>query len=865
MMRARTQGNSPTAIQHLLTELHSESWLEKTVTYMSDCRRYSKYPMQFGRQVEGPCKEPAPYRHPPKAGWFLSTHVMDVYERLDVIKSSCTSVFGSILKVDSTKKILRKLSGKFTGTANWVTSVGNERGEILLSIVTTSESKATLQEMAEGLTKRFSDAAVDPPCLLYTDRDCCAQGRLSKYQDLFNQWDGLLVRLDIWHFMRRLAAGCTTESHPLYGPFMSELSSCIFAWDSSDVGLLKLAKQGEIRRLSGVQNPSDVAVMKAISKSEIQRHCRKKTRGAVESIALIDRLISTFQSLTDMLGVPILRDEMSAIWNEQKKHVPCIQDPPGVQLYTLTGIINKGGVNLSVYRCGRGSTSLESFHLHLNRFIPGTSASGANFQAYLLEGITRWNADRRDAAYDWPEPPTLRTYNVALQDAANQLSIPVLNKPLLPTFRAPGKYTGEKIGIEYLVAQTDVALPTFVESLITEVDEGISSDTELLEEPDSIEEDPELEFEHVPDQGEEYMSHTTVDASGLPGWDKVDKLAAVLVDLEGQAVPDNVCQEIVSLWGNLNVGDKRPLRFVPNFPVTSGTGRFRRTKRRSHHVGAQSAARTFTSGGEVAFSPSCSRVMSAIFMRLCDRHMSPTRASAGQHYLSQWKTVVNKYNELRRSLLNSPVHDQTDMQLLPVNETTVIKWYKDQTRLATNKTLLQGSAYPSMKTLSEDALPTFLRRPASPVQQAPTTMQLPQPPDTVGLAASRRRTAVHPGSSSTSQDISEDAPAAKYVSRTTAYRHRKRQEAADKELASQLGLPEPAVPTRRRYACGKCGLAATKLTGHSQFYGHMYCPNQPGQIPLEEWLATKRAERRADKAAEAAAKAAAVAAPSTSG
>ena len=49
---------------------------------------------------------------------------------------------------------------------------------------------------------------------------------------------------------------------------------------------------------------------------------------------------------------------------EQQKHLLCIQDPEGIQLYTLTGHITKGGVRLPVYRCARGSTSLESFHLH---------------------------------------------------------------------------------------------------------------------------------------------------------------------------------------------------------------------------------------------------------------------------------------------------------------------------------------------------------------------------------------------------------------------------------------------------------------------------------------------------------------------
>ena len=57
------------------------------------------------------------------------------------------------------------------------------------------------------------------------------------------------------HFMRRLALGVTTESHPLYGTFMARLSSCIFEWDESDVEALLQAKGGELS-MAGVPNPS---------------------------------------------------------------------------------------------------------------------------------------------------------------------------------------------------------------------------------------------------------------------------------------------------------------------------------------------------------------------------------------------------------------------------------------------------------------------------------------------------------------------------------------------------------------------------------------------------------------------------------
>ncbi len=82
----------------------------------------------------------------------------------------------------------------------------------------------------------------------------------------------------------------------------------------------------------------------------------------------------------------------------------------------MTGHLTKGKVSLPIVRCARGSTSLESFHLHLARFIPGTSASAVHFQAYLLEGLTRWNAARASAAH--PAPSSIpRTFALAVASA----------------------------------------------------------------------------------------------------------------------------------------------------------------------------------------------------------------------------------------------------------------------------------------------------------------------------------------------------------------------------------------------------------------------------------------------------------------
>ena len=165
------------------------------------------------------------------------------------------------------------MQGAATGTANWATSVGNERGEVVHTIITTSESIPSLQKLAVVLMERYKNGGQQPPQVLYTDRDCCIQGgRPSKYQQLFSTWEGLQVRLDVWHYMRRIIGVVSSESHPLYGLFMSQLSSSIFEWDAGDLQCLIDAKKAELMR-AGVPNPEDTAARKAISRRELARHC----------------------------------------------------------------------------------------------------------------------------------------------------------------------------------------------------------------------------------------------------------------------------------------------------------------------------------------------------------------------------------------------------------------------------------------------------------------------------------------------------------------------------------------------------------------------------------------------------------------
>jgi len=219
--------------------------------------------------------------------------------------------------------------------------------------------------------KRYADANQPLPQVIYVDRDCCGPSNIFT---VFTEWQGKVnVRLDVWHFMRRFSSGCNTDSHPLYALFMKQLSTCIFAWNDEDLKALKEAKRSELLA-KHVPNPSDKAIMRKITKNELALHCRRTTRGVEQTTKLISDLIAAFEGEKgrDTLGVPLINsNRMTEEWDKQIKHIPCLQDPQNTQLYIQTGTSKKGGHSLPTYRCCRGSTSLESFHLHLNRFIPG--------------------------------------------------------------------------------------------------------------------------------------------------------------------------------------------------------------------------------------------------------------------------------------------------------------------------------------------------------------------------------------------------------------------------------------------------------------------------------------------------------------
>ena len=154
LFHSRTFGNSPTSVRNQIKELHSEEWLlSRQLRYLSACERHRNGKSSLGMHCPD-YAEPISFGAFPKAAWFLAVYTRDVWSRLPTLLASATSVYGSVLKNDSTKKICKKLQGEGVNTASWATNVGNERGEVLMSVLTESESIESLQKMADGQVRQ---------------------------------------------------------------------------------------------------------------------------------------------------------------------------------------------------------------------------------------------------------------------------------------------------------------------------------------------------------------------------------------------------------------------------------------------------------------------------------------------------------------------------------------------------------------------------------------------------------------------------------------------------------------------------------------------------------------------------------------
>ena len=377
-------------------------------------------------------KPPGSYTPPPKpmpipcARVFRRAHMLMEMEKMSMYRESILSTTGEILCMDGTKQILKKIYGDGQGTMQYVTSILNEWGQFLTTVVVAAESEECYRRLARGLIARFHRASAAAPLVLYVDTNCCRDGGTSWLEGLFQEWvdQGMVIRLDIRHWLHRWDAVVIKQSHAKYGLFMSALSGAVLAYNLQDLTALIQAVRQSNEALYG--DLSDDRMIPLLKAHQMKQYVRRVTRGVEvrkchlthdifladlcmfmmiwffscdilfsfkyffkyfcfqETAEAVEHIIAEFKGPAglDSDGIALFKspEAVDAHWAGASKHLSCMQDPPGVPLYITTKVMKLGGMELNTYKCRRGSNALEGLHSHLLHAVPSNRCGIMQFQ-----------------------------------------------------------------------------------------------------------------------------------------------------------------------------------------------------------------------------------------------------------------------------------------------------------------------------------------------------------------------------------------------------------------------------------------------------------------------------------------------------
>ncbi|KAL2088838.1 hypothetical protein ACEWY4_015737 [Coilia grayii] len=390
----------------------------------------------------------------------------------------------------------------------------------------------------------------------------------------------------------------------------------VFAYNKDDVArLLRAIRAGHPTRYEGLTDSELIETR--VTKYELTHYVRRVTVGAQETYARVQRAIDILKGLAGMdeNQIHLFKSDadIDATWANQQKHLECIQDPPGRNMYTVVKYVNRNGVQLPYYTTVRGSTSLEGFHAFLPRMIPGPHCAAVPYQVYLLAGIARWNSDREAESVRGRQDRRHMVYTSPLVDHLNQRCQELFGEVEEENFRRPVPAGDERIGLEYLFAQStteqfsasthyahtrEVLQASDDEDEEEEREEGAAAPAA---EGDSDESDEDVGYDSAGESDRHLiplrrnirltdqevaaeLDPAVEDVCGphrLPGYEHVEELSRVLVNIsleEGRlALSERTRQRVIAAWNKLELHDRSIQHFDSLYSSRWGNALFGRT------------------------------------------------------------------------------------------------------------------------------------------------------------------------------------------------------------------------------------------------------------------------------------------------
>ncbi|KAA8577917.1 hypothetical protein FQN60_017508, partial [Etheostoma spectabile] len=314
LLRDRTEGNTMIKVWRQVQENHMEDYHQRKDLYTTLLMALVKPGGIVSALGHGDFQAAPLPRELPCARLLRHAFLLAEADNVQDYRSQILSTFGIVVK---------KLSGEGKGSAEWFTSIGNEFSQIVSFVLTCEESVEKLGPMCHGVVERFRLANQPVPKILYIDRGCCKAQGPTAVETLFQPWvdNGMVVRLDIFHWIHRFDAALRTEAHSKYAAFKSALGGAVLAYNREDLQLLITAVRAKDPTTLEVVTDEDV-VRRYISRDQLQHHVRRLTLGAQETFRLVHLVIEELKGPAglDESGVSLFKNRVLESWNAVEEH-----------------------------------------------------------------------------------------------------------------------------------------------------------------------------------------------------------------------------------------------------------------------------------------------------------------------------------------------------------------------------------------------------------------------------------------------------------------------------------------------------------------------------------------------------------------
>ncbi|XP_034144756.1 uncharacterized protein LOC114832433 [Esox lucius] len=766
LLRDRTEGNTMVKVWRQIQENHVEEYLQRKDLYTTLLMTVVK-PGGIVSALRHTFQAPPPPRELPSARLLRHAFLLAEASNVQDYRSQILSTFGTVLKMDSTKKVVKKLSGEGGGSAEWFTSIGNEHSQIVSFVLTCEESTEKLKPMCLGVMERFRLANQPVPKIIYVDRGCCRAQGPTALGILFQPWvdNGMVVRLDIFHWIHRFDAAIRTESHSKYAAFKSALAGGVLAYNRSDLELLIKAMRAKDPATLMTVSDEDI-VRLYITREHLKHHVRRVTLGAQETFRLIHLAIEELKGPAglDESGVSLFKtpEAIDEMWAGQQRHLECIQDPPDMNMYRVARTTTINNVDLPYYKCLRGSNSLEGFHKALPNMIPGPHCAARPYQVYLISGIARWNSDRSGDAVFGGKGRHHRTYSAPLIDRLNARCQQLFGETVEENFRAPADVSSnELLGLEYLFSQSTGESGPF--SLQDIVNDGPGPEEEVLRpgqpDPDDADEAYQSDVEAHDRALDAVLPHITLTSdetatvhppafedacspNPLPGFPKLEMFCSVLVEIglaeEKLSLTTEQRNQVLKAWNAVEEHDKQPQKFNQLYRTHWGNTLYCRTKR-DDLVDAALIQRVKMAKryapAQQDISAQHNRLMYTLVKLLW------LRSPQGSRNSPEKRTLLKAYERVQhRILVEDPVLCKAGIPLPKINSKTVQDFIRRQERLLNLHATKQPSTITKTTSISSADLPPAPHQPAVlPPPDYPLMEYVPTP-STAGTKVLKGRT-----------------------------------------------------------------------------------------------------------------------------